>query len=277
MNPDFNTFAEDPGSTVFHYTSIDSLEKILTHKELSLNNTRTMNDAKEIRSFIEQMERAIREDLSASRLDAATTFFHTLYRELEQTSPFASCFSSLEDDASLWERYADNARGVCLAFNTEALYKMFRKTSFRFNNIYYQYDIRNHFLYPQVKKYLEDGILEEYANEQQLTETIMAVSALRKHASFQSEREFRLTSFYVPEAEYTRIEFKVINGVIRKYLTIDLAQLARDNDVDLDSLYRRIIIGPASSQNRRILQEYLEAEGYHTLAQNVFKSDCPLR
>ncbi len=277
MAMDQGDYAENYGPTVFHYTSIDSLHKILEGKELSLNNTRTMNDAKEVRSFIENLEKAVSDDLPPEHLSESAAFFASLYNQLEQAYPFASCFSSLEDDASLWERYADNARGVCLAFNTEALYRMFRKTSFKFNNIYYQYNIRNHFLYPIVKEYLETGKLTGYASREQLAETIIAVSALRKHASFQSEREFRLTSFYVPEATYTRIEFKVVNGVIRKYLNINLAQLAADNGVSLDDLYQRIIIGPASSQNRRILQEYLQYAGYPTLAANVYKSDCPLR
>jgi len=274
---DQGDYTENYGPTVFHYTSIDSLHKILTNKELALNNTRTMNDAKEVRSFIENLERAVSDDLPPEHLQESAAFFASLYDQLDQAYPFASCFSSLEDDASLWERYADNARGVCLAFNTEALYRMFRKTSFKFNNIYYQYNIRNHFLYPVVKDYLETGRLNGYSTKEQLVETIIAVSALRKHASFQSEREFRLTSFYVPEATYTRIEFRVVNGVIRKYLNINLAQLAADNGVSLDDLYQRIIIGPASSQNRRILQEYLQHAGYPTLAANVHKSDCPLR
>ena len=40
----------------------------------------------------------------------------------ENTMPYALCLSEKKDNLTHWDRYANNCKGVCIAFNTSSLY-----------------------------------------------------------------------------------------------------------------------------------------------------------
>ena len=46
---------------------------------------------------------------------------------------------------------------------------------------------------------------------------------------------------------------------------------------NFEKLIDKVIIGPRSQQNIAILQEYICSKGFHTMANNVIQSECPLR
>ena len=103
---------ECENTNLYHYTSLNALCGILKDRELWLGNTASMNDKNEIKEFFKSFKKWLinrmpdKEDLIKNLLYNATN-------KIEGKYPFAMSFSTWEDDAAQWERYGDNASGVC--------------------------------------------------------------------------------------------------------------------------------------------------------------------
>ena len=109
-----------------------------------------------------------------------------------------------------------------------------------------------------------------------------------KHSSFQSEKEWRLGNYFGNQfeekpgqsKEYPKSihqDYKIINGVIKDVLVVNLEALCSEIQVDFDDLFNEIIIAPRSQQTVDELQGYLRMQGHQKIAEKVTKSTCPLR
>ncbi len=63
------------GNYLYHYTSIATLHNILKSKQFWLGNTATMNDKKEVKYFIELLQRALCENIPSDKLSQCDIFF----------------------------------------------------------------------------------------------------------------------------------------------------------------------------------------------------------
>ena len=57
------------GDTIYHYCSLDTLLSILNHKELWFGSTASVNDSKEQRYFLENLENAIKEAIPKNKIN----------------------------------------------------------------------------------------------------------------------------------------------------------------------------------------------------------------
>ena len=277
------------GKQLYHYTSIFVFKNIVSKKELWMGNTADMNDKKELLDFIDKLEDAVTKEIlenSPEHYAKCKIFFEKTKQRLTGEYPFASCFSRLKDDAAQWERYADNAKGVCIAFNTEKLTRLTCSMSHLSNpssldEIYYNYDIKKHDLYKIIVNFLR-GIETPpltLQQEDRLIELIINTANIRKHNSFASEQEIRLIMLDILSNAVFKESYEVVNGKIKKFVKIDLDKLCQDPEIDFDfeDLIDEIIIGPRSEQNIHILEEFLKEMKCEKLSQKVSKSDSPLR
>ena len=262
---------------IYHYTSMGALLGILNNQELWLGNTANMNDKSEIIDFIRKLDDAIGSDISPDKMNECNAFFDKLYKRLENEYPFAFCFSKLSDNAAQWERYADDARGGCIVFNTLAFMKLVYYSGALFHEVFYEYDIRKHAHYKILKKYFDTGVMEQLETETGEMDNILGCAYLHKHESFCTESEIRLTNLWNKKIEKSEFAFEMINGRLKKVLKLSLKELCLEENIDFEDLIDGIIIGPRSEQNERELREYLEYLGYKKLSNKVFKSQCPLR
>ena len=113
-------------SIFYHYTDFLALDGILHSAQLRVNNVLRMNDSAEMRHFMGRLSSAIVRQLAAEGETARARAVQTLFQEeLEKEySAFAACFSFRRDDAAQWERYGNQGRGVCIAFQGELLRRM---------------------------------------------------------------------------------------------------------------------------------------------------------
>lgn len=105
---------------LFHYTSCEKLELISRNKQLRFTHIRDLNDVDEwivgARFFCEQA-RAINTD----RMNGLAEGFELIIEGERPLPWFVASFSLQPEIRSQWERYADNHKGVCIAFDPNRL------------------------------------------------------------------------------------------------------------------------------------------------------------
>ncbi len=121
---------------LYHYTTFAAFDGIIRCAQLRLNNILNMNDASEMRLFMNGICRAVTERLAQDgahdKCHEVDAFFHKELEEEFHYSAYAACFSEYRDDAAQWERYGYLGQGVCIAFHEDLMQKMGTPTCRRF-------------------------------------------------------------------------------------------------------------------------------------------------
>lgn len=268
---------------LYHYTDFAAFDGIIRCGELRLNNILNMNDAAEMRLFMNGICKAVIEKLSIDGnydiLREAKDFFRREMAQEFNYSAYAACFSRYRDDAAQWERYGHLGQGVCIAFH-EALMKKMVGGVISLQEVYYQADMHEHHLVDEFCRVFrnQNPITENCAQLQGLMSDAWVESAAFKHPSFANEREFRLVvSPFISNDFAVEPKYHVAKGRIKKYYPLDLNRMCGKLHMHLSDLVGEIIIGPTSSQSLPILQDYLEDCGLDILRDKISMSDCPLR
>lgn len=268
---------------LYHYTDYQALDGMLHQAQLRVNNVLNMNDAAEMRYFMDGLCDAVARRLEADGDDERAQKVRELFQEeLKKEfyySAYAACFSLHRDDAAQWERYGNRGRGVCIAFQGRYLQKM-AKGALSLQTVFYQNDMTNHYLtgvfYRLVKRGKELSL--KSPDIKKVMNYAWSCSAAFKHPSFLSEREVRLVvSPFVKEYFDVKPCYHITKERIKKYYPLDLMDMCRKVGIGLEELVPEIIIGPESTQSKSILQDYLRDSGMKELAERVSLSRCPLR
>lgn len=270
---------------LYHYTDYQALDGILRQAQLRVNNVLNMNDAAEMRYFMDGLCDAVARRLEGDGDNERADWVRELFREeLKKEffySAYAACFSLYRDDAAQWERYGNRGRGVCIAFQGKYLQRM-AKGVLSLQTVFYQDDMTAHNLtgvfYRLVRRKRNLAEAEGAADIQKAMNYAWSCSAAFKHPSFLSEREVRLVvSPFVKEYFDVSPCYHVTVERIKKYYPLDLTAMCRKVGIGLEELVPEIIIGPESTQSKSILQDYLRDKGLKELADRVSLSQCPLR
>lgn len=266
-------------SVVYHYCSLKNLCSILSSGELWMGNTISMNDAKEQLYFIENLFYEVKNNLPPTKHSKCDEMMQKTIASLETDRSYVFCLSALKDDAAQWERYADNAQGVAIGFDSQKLKCFFNKFGM-FYDVVYNYDIKNHDIFSILKQYLEDGaITDSFTTEEGLIDNIIACSSRFKHGGFASEQELRVTvlSIVALTDDVYKPAYKQINNVVKNVLKVDLKQLGAKNNIQFENIINSITLGPRSHQSESTFKAYVSSLGYANLAETVQQSKCPLR
>lgn len=268
---------------LYHYTDFAAFDGIIRCAELRLNNILNMNDAAEMRLFMNGICKAVIEKLSVDKeyekIQETEEFFQKELEEEFRYSAYAACFSRYRDDAAQWERYGHMGQGVCIAFHEELMQKMVGG-AVSLQEVYYQEDMREHRLVEDFYQLIRRS--ENFSSDLQQLQSLMdeawLQSAAFKHPSFASEREFRLViSPFVLNEFAVEPRYHVSTERIKKYYPLDLNRMCGRLNMHLSDLVGEIIIGPTSPQSLPILQDYLTDCGLNVLKNKVSLSSCPLR
>ncbi len=268
---------------LYHYTDFIAFDGIIRYGELRLNNILNMNDASEMRLFMNGLYGAVIEKLSISgdlaKIHKTKAFFEGELEKEFHYSAYAACFSQYRDDAAQWERYGRFGQGVCIAFRNKLLREMIGG-AVSLQKVYYQADMHEHRLvgefYDLIKR--TEKFSDSLPELQRLMNEAWVQSAAFKHPSFSNEKEFRLVvSPFILDEFPVEPKYHVAAGRIKKYYPLDLNRLCEKLKIHLPDLVGEIIIGPTSSQSLPILQDYLKDSGLGVLKDKISLSDCPLR
>ncbi len=268
---------------LYHYTDFSAFDGIIRCAELRLNNILNMNDASEMRLFMNGICKAVmerlRQDGEKEKYRMTENFFKKEMEEEFHYSAYAACFSKYRDDAAQWERYGHGGQGVCIAFHEELMQKMVGGAVF-LQEVSYQKDMRDHPLVEAFYRLIKSS--EEFSDNppwlQELMNDAWVQSAAFKHPSFASEREYRLVvSPFIWNEFAVEPKYHVSMERIKKYYPLDLNRMCGRLNMHLSDLVGEIIIGPTSTQSLPLLQDYLVDCGLHVLKDKITLSDCPLR
>ncbi len=267
---------------LYHYTDFTAFDGIIRCVELRLNNILNMNDASEMRLFMNGICRAVIERLRLSdqpeKMQQAEVFFRKEMEKEFYYSAYAACFSKFRDDASQWERYGHFGQGVCIAFHEDMMEKM-TGGAVSLQEVYYQEDMGEHRLVNDFVRLFTD--IEGTENDLKLQNLMIEAwiqSAAFKHPSFASEKESRLVvSPFISNEFAVEPKYHVSEGRIKKYYPLNLNRMCSRLNMHLSDLVAEIIIGPTSSQSLPILQDYLADCGLNVLKEKIHMSNCPLR
>lgn len=266
---------------LYHYTDFQAADGILRSAQLRVNNVLNMNDSAEMRHFMTRLSSAITGRLRGEGFAAQADQLQNLFsQELrKEYSAFAACFSFRRDDAAQWERYGNQGRGVCIAFQGELLRRM-AAGPLSLHTVFYEDDMTGH---PMVDRFCrlvrgKASLSGEDRDIQLAMRDAWACSVAFKHPSFSSEDEVRLVvSPFGNEELDVRPCYHVTKERIKKYYPLDLRTMCRQAGASLEDLVAEIIIGPESTQSLAILQDYLAGNGLAVLEERVSLSGCPLR
>ena len=267
---------------LYHYTDFTAFDGIIRCAELRLNNILNMNDASEMRLFMNGICKAVIERLQQNgetkKSQEAELFFKEEMEKEFYYSAYAACFSKFRDDASQWERYGHLGQGVCIAFHEDMMEKM-TGGAVSLQEVYYQEDMGEHRL---VNDFVYQFSTGEFAENLPKLQTLMIEawiqSAAFKHPSFASEKESRLVvSPFISNEFAVEPKYHVSDGRIKKYYPLNLNRMCSRLNLHLSDLVAEIIIGPTSSQSLPILQDYLSDCGLNVLKEKIHMSNCPLR
>lgn len=278
-------FWPEKNGILYHYTDFSALEGILGQAQLRLNNVLNMNDAAEMNLFMygicKKAAALFAEEERPDKAQLVQQIFAKEQKDRFSYSAYAACFSKYRDDAAQWERYGNQGRGVCIAFDEELLAKM-SKAPLSLRPVIYQEDINESLLADEIHGILLSDIsFEGYEKDPSLRHALdraWAASAAYKHPSFASENEVRLLVSPFEQGYFdVQPRYHISRERIKKYYPLDLDKMCLEAETTFEELIVELMIGPESTQSLPILKDYLLSLGFYTLAGRICHSKCPLR
>lgn len=267
-------------SALYHYTEYTAFDGILNCGILRLNNLLNMNDASEMRFFIQEIEQVVSKRLEKeNKSENALYLKNYINMELKNEfyyAAYAACFSKHRDDASQWDRYANRGAGVCIGFDEKKLRDLMGG-AISLQPVFYKSKLKDESLVEELFQVAAKPIIDTHG----LTDIMIRIwtkSAAYKHPSFASENEVRMIiSPFVTDKFTVEPKYNIAKNRIKKYYPLDIKDLCKRNNTDLSELISEIIIGPTSTQSKAILEDYLSDCGLGQIAERITMSSCPLR
>lgn len=223
------------------------------------------------------MQSELCKNLSEDKLILCNEFFEKVFKRIRDEYPYAMCFTKLDDDAAQWERYADDAKGICIVFNTKNIMRVLYENVLLFGNVYYDVDIKQHQHYKILYDYFTAGELNGFCTEEGQVSNAVACGYLHKHRSFRSEQEIRVVTLWNEIPNYADVQTECVGGVIKKFMKFNMNKRCEEVGLSFEDLFEGIIIGPKSKQDINSLQTFVKELGFPALENKISKSECPLR
>lgn len=269
--------------TVYHYTDAGGLHGILSSKRIWATDYRFLNDESE--SLI---GKAIAlEIVRPKSINSKEEYLRQFYRFLRQylvedgSSPnFVFSLSSRKDDLTQWRTYAQDGRGFTVGFNTNSLIENSKNAdNFGFAKILYGSKVHDssvrraislieELLSKNVAESVDEMICEHAALMAEWI--ITSNSALFKHSSFQSEREWRINTYF-NQGDEVPIRVRASNGKLIPYMEL---KLCTDEENCLPITHIGIGPGFKHQEIRFAVEKLCEQTGYSV---NIYNADTPFR
>lgn len=290
---------------IYHYTSLTSLESILTKKQFWATESRFMNDAGET-TYIENVVQNVIKKLTAERTEQKLIAFATflLFQLKDNTSDrklnwtYILSFSKTRDSLAMWNYYGKND-GYCIGLDFKKLQnKQFNSQSPKYTTLLFsviynekeqieimEKEIRLSYEYyisnvskevPTISQIASTYEHDEYQypneKEYQFADVVIYrwkgyLSGMMKHPSFEPEQEVRMTFKIKDEND---INYRVYQGIMAPYITVE--------DI---LLVKSIMIGPMIKHDQALIgllnwlkQSNLEID---ITDEDITQSSIPLR
>ena len=291
-----------------HYTSMDTLEKIVRNHELWLSHPLLMNDYEEVNHGISL---AVQNILASGSLRAvlktperlqllhhSLAFYVAHYQEKFLFNTYVLCMSEHDIDdfdgrLSMWRGYGGNGKGAAIVFDTTKLTESTSSPLLVDSVTYASPERRKTWCEELIRKlvdfiYQHDDLVDEsILNISRLAfERIKLAALFSKHKGFEEEREWRavyMSDRDDPTQPSLGMFYSYHNGsrgiepVMRYKLVPEEGITAPD--LSLDKIIDRIIIGPNKSSPLSLnsVKRMLLQSGQPVLAKKTSASTIPFR
>lgn len=273
---------------VYHYTNFSSLKGILLDKGLRLCRTDKMNDKKEMKNFIDLVEKSLKKRFRGdfSTIRKIDEKFKEEKAARKNDVAYIASFSAWEDDASQWERYGNNGKGVSIAVDVKTLKSILlnRGIGTCLQEVFYRKNENNHKITDALEDLFSGSDYVRHGFDKDSFEDVFwqmwILSVSHKHFSFAGEREFRLMTFpKYKEKRYDNLgeicEEMTPTG-LRECIHWDWKKDCEQNNIKYEKLIKKIVIGPKSEMSTPCLKHWLEEKDLDCLKKCVRKSQSPL-
>ncbi len=294
-------------SIVYHYCSMETFQKIIENRTLRFSDITKSNDSQEIiwivnfivSALTKEYEKQSEEFKGKCPLEKVikrqtTLFVNRYWGEYSPYTYFVSCFSDEKNSLNMWERYADNGKGVAIGFNDLYLENLVGTSDcFQYGTVDYV-DISNTSilsketaqLFEKLNEVVNKGENINYNNPiyDKYVKNIFLKAVFCKHPCFEDEKEKRACVHW-------NLNFSNPTSLTYKGLKIAEAELGKDLKNGKIKLYidmhfypekfskalSTIIIGPKCEWNIKDVRTFLHLSGLNkTPFYNIDYSNIPL-
>ena len=288
-----------------HYTSIQTLEKIVTSNEIWFSNPMLMNDREELRFGINEGDRlfhdhtVLREACGSEKryleLYAAFDFYYDKLDLKHALDIYAFCLSEHdigETDGilSMWRGYGGNGNGAAIVLDTSKLTPIHGSPLIFAQVHYLSSEDRRSWIDAKIHELAEIIRAHEIPDDKlylaayAFFERLKAFALFTKHPGFKEEREWRIVYFRERDEQKLldpMLHYAVGDKGIEPKLKFKIAPLdgATGEDLSLETLVDHIILGPSAASNLAVhgIRRMLEKLGQVELAKKLVASSTPFR
>lgn len=267
---------------IFHYTSVESLFKIVESESLRLCSTKFMNDWKEMLMIRDVTNETL---LKSKGIPYNPERINEIKRLTEGANfeSFIISFSKREDSLNQWGFYGDNTKGLSIGFDVDRL-----KSRLELLLLVTSIEAKNHFklsmksVIYDLEKQCEELSVNEYRKEKKktirLSETDFGLSFYAsplKSSYFSDEKEVRIV--YNPNITVTGSQINIegplkplqyfhTNGTLKPFFELKLFPL---------DVINSITIGPNCRLNENELKRFLVNSGFSIENIKIKRSELP--
>ncbi len=278
---------------IYHYTSPDAFQKIISGKKLRFTRFDCLNDYSEGTLVKEQYSRCLHEMLETKEIsnelydqikDLDISNKTLVEKEKYQYIPvdtdiYVCCFSKDPDALQMWQYYSKggNYEGYNIGFTTSLL----TKTEYgfiEFFNVEYTEDRQKSFIRGAINNCIQQHKKEKIVNTLMLQYKLSIMNVCFKKTCFSGENEVRaiLDVSRAPEAKKQarpRVEYRIGHGLMIPYFDLRF----------MPESIEEITIGPVTSnrdntmeKNREIVKQFV-SDALGRPFDNVINSGIPVR
>lgn len=274
-------FSGCPG-TLYHYTGVGSLLKIVESKKLFASHAYYLNDAEEITHAASVLGQALVDYQDCGDLEEKQLLgqFDNWLKTVRQQSYGIFVFSLSEHMSLLsqWRSYTPHGKGVSLGFSQKFLNAILQESGFRLAKCIYDLDEQRELAVALVDKMFvsfrnkrdsldlsgEHQPTRYYKFIEEFRGNLLQVFAIMKHSSFQEEREWRLISKYYPSFKGAHLKFREGASMLMPYVEIKFPA-----DMLGQPVFDKVVLGPTQDPNLS-----MEALGSYLTNQDVCTRTC---
>lgn len=184
-----------PPKKLYHYTSKSGFLGIIENKTLWASQILFMNDEKETRIPFEIFEEILKEDKNADvreKFEREGRDSLKFFEEFRGLETYVISFSEKKDDLNMWRAYGDDASGICIEFDSDALLEALRKNQEKmeltFEKCIYDKQEQKNAIQSLLDSEKENKNFDFYS----FSEKLLAFSTYFKDESFRDEHEWRI-------------------------------------------------------------------------------------
>jgi len=245
-------YMDRPSGNLFHYTSLRGFLGIITERELQVTDARYLNDASEMRVFVERIKSAMSID---TEFDEFTEDFHKEFGAWldfrisdRGHSIFVACFTGNGNLLSQWRSYGDPGKNLSIGFNPDALQSAAHAQGFDLGRCIYdpteQSKIAREVL-TATKREAGSSKNAELKNVFTRAEAnLLKIAILFKDPSFREEEEVRLVSPPIDNHMTAPIQFREGRSMLTPFLKFVLPS-RHDSRIDIEQAF----VGPTPHIN----------------------------